>query len=342
MSIMLNEASSLQTQMSAEPDALSLADILLGLQHYQEDSGLPRDILAGAIAHREEITPQLLDWLKQASDQEFDPGEDWLKVTYALYLLAQFREPRAYALILQVLRLPDEDLDLLLGDSLTEDSPRFLISTYDGDWEALLRLAEDEAVNEYSRSAALRAMSGLLLAGRLDRDHVIAVWKGLLRRWSETDQPYVHELPLSSLTIEVVRHRLNELRPELEAALDSETFDPMLISQEEVLQRLDSSESDPGFFDQWHHHQPITDVFAELGDWDYFRTPAERREAEARRNEKMNQYLEQLYRDNPEAARKLYGLGLSELKPAPAHHKSKPAKKKKRKLQRAARKKNRK
>ena len=39
---------------------------------------------------------------------------------YAMFLLAQFRERRAYRLIIDLCRLPREGLDSLIGDTITE------------------------------------------------------------------------------------------------------------------------------------------------------------------------------------------------------------------------------
>ena len=327
---------------NASTETLSLEEILQGLQAYPEDSGLPRQVLAGAIARRDEVTPHLLAWIGQAYGPDAD--QDGLKVNFALYLLSQFSEPKACPLILQLLRLPDDELDMLLGDGLTEDGRRYLISTYDGNWEALVELALDEAANEFSRSAAIGAMSGLLRTGRVEHKQVIMTWKDLLQRWRETDQPDRQEVPMSGLVIEVARHRLSELRQDLEAALASESFDPMMISSEEVIQRLDSQEDDPGFFDNWHHYRPITDVFAEFGKWQFFQTPAERIEAAARLEEMMARYRENLARENPELARKLFDPQLNDPFSAWPQGKAKRANKsmkQKRKQQSKSRKQNR-
>ena len=68
------------------------------LQQFATNTGtFPREAVAQAIAQREVITPELLRVLAEAQhDIEDLPESDSMAHIFAMYLLAQFREPRAY------------------------------------------------------------------------------------------------------------------------------------------------------------------------------------------------------------------------------------------------------
>lgn len=78
--------------------------------------------LKRAVARREEITPDLLRILKGTVDRaaQLDAEGDYMAHLYAMFLLAQFSETRAYAFAL----LPGDLLDSLCRDFM-EISARY-------------------------------------------------------------------------------------------------------------------------------------------------------------------------------------------------------------------------
>jgi len=126
---------------------------------------------------REDITPELLrileDTIARAAELA-DEGEDYLAHFYALYLLAQFREKRAYPLVVRLCRIDEEVLDRLLGDFITEDLCRVLASVYDGDTAPIESIVEDVDVYEYVRDAAMDSLVVLVAEGAKSRDEVMA------------------------------------------------------------------------------------------------------------------------------------------------------------------------
>ncbi len=81
-----------------------------------------RTAVEAAVAQREEITPELLRILEDAVDRaaQIDAEGDYMAHLYAMFLLAQFRETRAYPLLLRFASLPGDLLDSLCGDFITE------------------------------------------------------------------------------------------------------------------------------------------------------------------------------------------------------------------------------
>jgi hypothetical protein len=99
--------------------------------------------------------------------------DDYMGHLYALFLLAEFREPRAFATVMNILELPEESLDLLLGDSLTEDYAKIITSVYNGDLASIKRVIENPNNDLYARIAAINGLVSLVKVSVLDQDEII-------------------------------------------------------------------------------------------------------------------------------------------------------------------------
>jgi hypothetical protein len=132
-------------------------DVQEMLQQFATTTGtFPREAVAQAIAQREAITPELLRVLVEAQHNIADlPESDAMAHIYAMYLLAQFREPRAYPLMVEFLSVPGDIALDTTGDVATEDLGRILASVSCGDIRLMTALVENEHANAYVRVAAL-------------------------------------------------------------------------------------------------------------------------------------------------------------------------------------------
>src|SRR5262245_57172860 len=123
----------------------------------------PREAVAQAIAQREAITPELLRVLAETQHNiEHLIESDSMEHIYAMYLLAQFREPRAYPLIVEFFSIPKNITLDTTGNVTTEDLGRILASVSCGDIRLMTELVENEHANEYVRIAALRDLVTLM------------------------------------------------------------------------------------------------------------------------------------------------------------------------------------
>ena len=121
----------------------------------------PVELLHAAADARESITPLLLQELRDAAVEPqalLENGDDYNRHIYAMYLLAQFREPAAYAVLVDFVATPGEIVMDLTGDVVTMDLGRVLASVFNGDLKPIERLIEDPKVNEWVRSAAIDAL----------------------------------------------------------------------------------------------------------------------------------------------------------------------------------------
>src|SRR5258708_13576609 len=97
------------------PEARTIDEILSGLERY--GGHFAREVVQKAVARRDEIIPHLLDVLRDvAENPEAYADPDCMILIYAMYLLGQFREARAYPLLVRIFSLPGEiPFDLVGG-----------------------------------------------------------------------------------------------------------------------------------------------------------------------------------------------------------------------------------
>src|SRR3982751_1722933 len=105
----------------------------------------PATALRAAVAQQAEITPALLELLAAVQTRAVaGVDSDDLAWLYALFLLAQFRERRAYPVLVELASLPSPMVESLFGDVLTEDLAGLLASLAQGGPSGLHRLIENE------------------------------------------------------------------------------------------------------------------------------------------------------------------------------------------------------
>jgi hypothetical protein len=189
-----------------------------------ETGRFPREALLEAPLHREELIPHLLG----ALDNVCDNAEKIIAETpsydlhfYALFLLAQFREKRAFPKMIRLLKMDEETLDYFLGETLTEVGSRCLCSVYDGNLTLLKELIEDENAYDFSRDAGIRAYGCLTRGDPVARDEMINYWRGLIHERLGNDTSSVPSI-VSSFIID---EHLFELIPDVKFLYDREVID---------------------------------------------------------------------------------------------------------------------
>lgn len=157
---------------------MNVPDILSQLD--RSDGRFPHDAIRESIACREEIVPALLGVLDEV-DRDPLPftGEDRMVHIFAMYLLAQFRETRAYPVLVRIVSVPGESVHDLAGRVITEDLGAILASVSNGDPGGMKSLVENRHADEYVRVAALNGLLTLVACGLRDRDEVMAYFDRL-------------------------------------------------------------------------------------------------------------------------------------------------------------------
>lgn len=114
-------------------------------------SPFPEDAVGEAIARREETAPILLAALEWTAENAADTPPNFLFHEFALRILAQFRDTRAFPAAILLARHPLADD--LLGDTLSDGLGKMLASVSGGDPGPLKTLLEDTAADGFARAA---------------------------------------------------------------------------------------------------------------------------------------------------------------------------------------------
>ncbi len=256
---------------------MDLDDILKALTTL-ETGHFPREALEAAIAQREVITPHLLRVLEETKQDCLErllTEPDYMLPIYALYLLGQFRETRAYPLIVDIFSIPGEDVHDAFGDLVTEDLNRILASVSGGDVTGLHRLIEYLQVDEYVRAAAMEALVVLVTQGVLTREEIIAYFQYLFREGLERDYSFAWAA-LVSVSSDLYPE---ELMADIEHAFAVDLVDEMFTDlawirkcmapgKEQVLAKLKADE----------RQTFIEDTITNLEWWACFQPPKPRRQ----------------------------------------------------------------
>lgn len=234
----------------------------------------PRGPVRAAIAQQEEMTPYLLRIVKQAAEDVerlmTDDEED--AYIFAFYLLAQFRERRAYPLIVDFFSIPGDATLEMTGDFVTEDLQRVLASVSGGDMGPMVSLAKDASLNEFVRSAGLGAMMCLFVEGLLSRDEVIAAFRDLFRGGLERERSYVW----AALVSETSRLRAGVLAGDVRRAFAEGLVNEGVIDLDWVEREMAGDEAVAlARLRENRHYHFIDDVIAATGWWASYQSPPE-------------------------------------------------------------------
>ena len=233
----------------------------------------PYDAVGDAIVRREETAPRLVRNLEETVENASRRAHQepaYMAHVYAMFLLAQFRDRRAYAPLIALARLPGDLTEFLLGDAQCEHLPKALASVWGGDLDPIKTLIEDEAANEYSRMAGLGAIVTLVCAGEVPRDTAIAYFAELFDGRLRGPGGLWGDLVNSACDLGP-----GELYPRILRAYEQDLVDEMMITLGDVqdARRLSSQEAIAETI-RSHHHSLITDTVAEMEYWACFQEPA--------------------------------------------------------------------
>ena len=119
--------------------------------------------------NQELAVPYLNSAIEKAIFEKDDLDEDYQLHFYALYLLGQFREKKSFPKIMELISLPGEVVDYLIGDAVTSNLCDILYNTYNGDMELLKESVKNPDIDDYARSSMMKTMGQLYLDGSLEK-----------------------------------------------------------------------------------------------------------------------------------------------------------------------------
>lgn len=235
------------------------------LEELAYDMGeLPREAIESAIAKRGQMTPYLINILKDAVDRIDDIIEDdnYQGHLYAMYLLAQFREKSAYPLLIRLFSFPGEIPHAIAGDVLTEDLSRILASVCGDHLEPLKSLIENPMVNEYVRAACQTTLVTLVGCGYQPRDKIIAYFKELFAGKLERRPSFAWDNLITCCCTLYPEETYMDILKAYEEGL----VDPFFISLQDVATTL-AEEKASHLFHLYHNAELIDDTVSEMEKW---------------------------------------------------------------------------
>jgi hypothetical protein len=159
---------------------IDLENIIIKLRHF--DKTFPREALEQAVERKDETIPLLLAALDEvlADPRIVTEDTEYMLHVYGLFLLAQFREKRAFPKAIELISLPTDDVEMMWSDGITEDFSNFLYSTYNGDLSLLEGVIENPAIGPYVRGAVLSVLGKLYLDGEISQEYLMAYLRKLI------------------------------------------------------------------------------------------------------------------------------------------------------------------
>ena len=222
------------------------------------------------MTRREEVTLELLGILEGTVDRaaQLDAEGDYMAHLYAMFLLAQFRETRAYPLVVRFASLPGDLLDSLCGDFITEDLGQVLASVCGSELAGIQSLIENEDTDQWVRGAALSSLVTLVASGQKSRDEIVSYFAGLfrgklVRKWShawDTLVSYSSDLYPEELLGDIKKAYEDDLVDPGYIGFDDVERD-LAMGKERILARLADNP----------HRRLVEDTVAEMGWWACFR-----------------------------------------------------------------------
>ena len=274
--------------MRKPPDLTAEATIaaLTYIRHGQS----PVQLLDAALSLRDDITPYLLDELSLAPvdvkaryEAEPDANTAYYLHTLSLFLLAHFREPGAFPLMLDYFTSDADLAEELSGEALGGYLPALLVRCYDGSTLRQLKLAiETDAYDPTFRHDCLQAYHGLALTGQVDKSEVVAFASRLLDAIpadASYDRWYVW------LAMAAAELQAPELRQRIEALFDrgltEEPNETFAICSKNDIGRIYADPPEK-IAEQIVKAKFFANFVERIGRWYWFQTPRETKDAAVR------------------------------------------------------------
>ena len=227
----------------------------------------PRAALQMLIDNQEEASPLLLDYLETVlADVQaaLDSGQTDLML-YALFLLGQFRERRAYRPLMKLLQqLDEEQTEWLLGEVSTAGLDCIIASVCDGDIAPIKRLVENPNADIYLRYAAFYSLLTLACQKQLDPDSLKKYCQQMLEGQLVCDEGYLAMAPVAICEMLNFADLLGAIRKAYERWPDMQEF-RRLPDIEKDIATVGSRKSERSF-----HEDFITDTIGTLENWACF------------------------------------------------------------------------
>ena len=174
--------------------------------------------------NRELAIPYLNDAIEKAAAEGDSLDDDYQLAFYALHLLGQFQERESFSKIMELVSLPGETLDNIIGDAVTSSLSDVLYNTYNGDLMLLQKAVTNREITEYARGSILKVMGQLYLDGELEKENFQEFIRQIIDDVDEING-YIY----GELIYVICDCQLVEMLPEIRSLFDDGRVDTFMI-----------------------------------------------------------------------------------------------------------------
>lgn len=206
-------------------------------------AGVPNEALRAGVAEVDNLRPRIVELARKFIDGVWLIPDDAQLLLRGLHVLAAAKDTQFWPVLRDLLMLPEEDIERLIGSGAAEGSARLILSLWDGDAAALLDIAADPAVSWQVRWGLFQALARLAFDGRLDRAEVADLLERVEREGLLPDD----SIAWMGWENAVAHLGLIEMMPTLEHvwATKSVFSDYRNVDREETLRVLDAAAANP-------------------------------------------------------------------------------------------------
>lgn len=237
---------------------------------FETPAALPRKALLAAGQSRNAMMPLFLGYIDRLQAAKMDDLDDMNATVFVLYLLAEWRETRAYRPLARLLRRDPKFLDALLGDTITEASARIMAGVFDGDLQPVFDILLDDAADSFVRGEMFDALGIIALAKPGLRPRITA----FLTDFFDLTGTVTGEEVWWAWAECIAALGLAPLETQVRAVFDSGLITPDQSVFGDFTKRLQATVAagQPDWFTSQSSNTLITDTVAELESW-YCFTP---------------------------------------------------------------------
>lgn len=184
----------------------------------------PKEELELIGANRDEAIPYLRSAVEKAIEEREDLDNNYILHLCGMYLLAQFQDREFFPKMMELATLPEETLDYLIGDVLTEDLGSILYNLYNGEGRLLRQAVMNKEVSDYARAQMLDVMGQLYQDQAIEKQELQDFLKEIVCR-EESIGDYIY----TAVARMICRCHFTDMLPELKSLYADELVDEFAI-----------------------------------------------------------------------------------------------------------------
>lgn len=226
----------------------------------------PKEEFEVICANRDAAIPYLRGAVEKAIREKEDIEEGYELHFYAIYLLAQFQDRAFFPKLMELATLPDDTLDFLIGDAITENLRDILYNTYNGDLNLIKQAVFGERVDDFAKASMIDVMGQLYLDQTLGKQE----WQDFLRSIIYEEEE-IGDYLYAAVAEMICKCHFTEMLPDIWKLYQDGRIDELAIGRyDECVDRMfDYREEDKRFC------KPSLDAAKALSGWAMFREPEE-------------------------------------------------------------------